>query len=505
MFLNYLTFSDAAKYADLAKNIITGKGYVTSFSFFTKPFFSGIWYPPVMPFSMAAFFRIFGVNDFAVIATSFFYFLLTLVFVYLLAKKIFKSDLVGILSTLAVGFNYDLINYATRGASESPFIFEIVAATYLVTLKKKWATLVAGLILILMYFTRPLAFIYIAGIILYYLLINFKINKAIIYFVGISFVGLLVDRFILSPLSGKYFLYSILGRGSNVLSQVGIGQSPSDELRSGTITYTFSILESLKKIFYNLYNFYKLLPQIINPYLFILFIIGLFSKKNWEFKIASLFMVLVTLLVTAASIPFFRYIHPIIPMVYILAVGTLVELISNKFPKNKFIILISTSLILLFGVGQTLGIIFLDSRFEASTHNVGKPPEYVVLSQILKQNISPNQIVITNLDTWGSWYGDRKTVWYPLEPDQLIDPSTGKISFDAIYLTSYLMDDQNYYMGADWRMIFNNPKDPSKWTCNGCKELSKEFKLKGIYTVTASDDYEKQGSNAVLFVKQQPL
>jgi hypothetical protein len=446
-----------------------------------------------------------------------------------LAKKVFKSlpaqagNLVGVLSTLTVGFNYDLINYATSGASESPFIFEIVAATYFASLKKWWATVLTFSLLVLMYFTRPLAFIYIAGIILYWLLVNFKPKKAMIFFVVISAVSLLIDHFVLSSLSGKYFTYSILSQGNNLAANTPEGTSVSNMLR-GSLTSNYSLLLVAKKIFYNLYNFFKLLRQIMSPYLFALFAIGLFlkskSKEISSFKIASVFMVVVTFLVVAASIPFFRYLHPIVPLIYIIAVGTLVEII-NKFQETKlqtnsnlpssegrqiskktFLVLGSCILVLLFGVGQTIGVLTLDSRFEASTHNVGKPPVYVELSEILKANTTPNQVVITNLDTWGSWYGERKTVWFPLEPKQMIDPLTGKIPFDSIYLTSYLIDDPNYYMGTDWRMIFDNPTTPAKWTCDGCQEIGKEFKLKGVYSVPANSDYEKQDGKAILLIRK---
>ncbi len=494
----YLNFSDSAKYADIAKSLFNGLGYRSDFSFFGgAPATS-----PVMPYSIAAFFRIFGAGDFTVVVTSFSYFILTLVFVYLLGKKIFKSKLIGVLSTLAVGFSYDLINYATNGASESPFVFEIVAASYFLSIKKKWANIVTVFLLVLMYFTRPQAFIYIVGIIFYWLLSNFKIKKALIYFAGILVAGALVDYFVLMPLSGKHFLYSIIGRG--VYSSFNQTSVASDALRGAAVA-DGGMMQTLKNIFYNLYNFYKLLSQIISPYLFAIFTVGLFlkskSKEISSFKIASVFMVLVTLLVTAASIPFYRYIHPIIPLVYIIAVGTLVKILESQIIKQKFVILASTFLILLFGVGQTLGVLLLDSRFEAKTHNVDKPPVYVELSKILKENIDPNQVVITNLDTWGSWYGERKTVWFPLEPKQLIDPATGKIPFDAIYLTSYLIDDANYYMGTDWRMIFENPGDSKKWTCEGCGGIAKEFTLKGVYSVSASEDYERASASAILLIK----
>jgi len=507
-----LPFSDPAKFADIARNLISGLGFGSSFSFWSPNIFELIkskifdyaLTPPVMPYSIAAFFKIFGVSDFAVIATSFFYFILALIFVFLLAKKIFNSKLVGALSTLAVGFNYDLIHYATSGASESPFIFEIVAASYFISLKKKWATIISFSLLVFSYFTRPQAFIYIAGIILYCLLINFRPKKAsVVFFICFLSFGILVDYFVLRPLSGKFFLYSIIGRG--IGSSFNQSAVASDALR-GAASSGGEIAQTLKNIFYNLYNFYKLLPQIISPYLFALFTVGLFlkskSKEISSFKIASVFMVLVTLIVTAASIPFFRYLHPIIPLIYIIAVGTLVGILESQITKQKFVILASTFLILLFGVGQTLGVLILDSRFEAKSHNLGKPSVYVELSKILKENTDPNQVVITNLDTWGSWYGERKTVWYPLEPKQIIDPVTGKIPFDAIYLTSYLINDANYYMGTDWRMIFENPKDPEKWTCDGCAKIAKEFTLKGTYEVPASNDYEKQDAIGVLLIKR---
>lgn len=392
---------------------------------------------------------------------------------------------------------------------------------YFASIKKKWANVVTVLFLILLYFTRPHGFIYIAGIILYWLLNNFKAKKAMVTFGALLIAGLLIDRLILWPLSGKFFLYSVLGRG--VGSSFNQSSVASDALRGGVASASIAgsgVVQLFKNVFYNLYNFYKAIPEIYNPYFFALFVIALFipvkDKRVSAFKWSSLFMVVVTFLVTAASIPFYRYLHPVLPLIYILAVGTIVEIIgkfqitSSKFqtnsklqiPKQALLVLGSCVLVLFFGVGQTLGILILDSRFERNTHNVGKPPVYVELSKALKENTLPDQVVVTNLDTWGSWYGERKTVWFPVEPKQIIDPATGKIPFDAIYLTSYKMDDANYYMGEGWRSIFENPKDPTKWTCEGCAEIAKEYSLKGVYTVASVADYERASASAILLTKK---
>jgi len=107
-----------------------------------------------------------------------------------------------------------------------------------------------------------------------------------------------------------------------------------------------------------------------------------------------------------------------------------------------------------------------------------------MLSWELKEETAPDWVIVTNLDTWGSWYGERKTVWFPLKPEILVNPKTGKIPFDAIYLTSYLMDD------------FYNPENP------GNEFIKENFELKGVYKVEASETYEKQEARAVLLVKK---
>jgi hypothetical protein len=259
----------------------------------------------------------------------------------------------------------------------------------------------------------------------------------------------------------------------------------------------------------------------MSPYLWALFVIGLFkSGKNKiedSFKIATIFMVVITFLVAALSIPLYRYLHPVIPLVYLFAVATLVTIVTRisnfpalpagrQFPISKqfqnfklkiskkiFVNLISLILILFFVVGQTLGVIFLDSRFKEKAVNRDKPPVYVQLSWILRDNTNPEDVVVTNLDTWGSWYGERKTIWYPVKPDQLIG---WEDKIDAIYLTSYLIDDENYYMGQEWRQIFGNPeKIEDEFVANN-------YLLKETFTISSDETYERQSARAVLLIKK---
>ena len=468
----YLTFSDSAKYADVARNITSGFGKISNFNFWGTN--NSQWIQPITPHSISILFKISGVNDFAVMATSFFYFLLSLVFVFLLTHKIYKDKLISILSTVAVGFNYNLINYAISGASESSFIFELLAGTYFLSLKKWWGNVLGLVFIVLMYFTRPQAIIYIFGLILYYFLSNYNWKKGVVYTLLSFFIGTVI-----------YGIFS--KQGLIAVTQNLPGVAVSDSLRGNTVD--FNLLVLVKKVFYNLYNFYKAIPEIMNPYLFGLFVIGLFTsvknKVQNSFKYSVLFMTALTFFVTALTIPFYRYLHPVVPLVYICAVATLVEL----FKDNRFKVYITSFLVVFFAVGQTLGIIFLDSRFERKTHNVGKAPIYVEMSYKLKEITEKEDVIVTNLDTWGSWYGERKTIWFPLEPEMIL-PVEEKI--DAIYLTSYKMDDDNYYMGEKWREIFNDPKNQKVLT---------DYKFVGEYEFNADDNYEKESGRAILLMR----
>lgn len=500
----YLSFSDGAKFANIAKSLYMGTGFSTNFSFWGSDMFSTQGIPYLVPVIMSFFFGIFGAVDFAVIAFSAFFYLCLILAVFLLGKRLY-GNLVGVLSALSVASNISYLNYATSGASEPLFAFLSVMSVYLLLVKKMLANVAFFVLLVGLYLTRPQAVVFILALLFSWFIYNFPWKKGLIMF-GILFFGIfLLDKTVLYPLSFKYPVYPIVTRGLQALFQYSPATAVSDALR-GQASRVVGNTEVVKKIFYNLYNFYKLIPEIMSPYLFGFFAVGMFiwgnDKPRNTFKLFTILAFLGTFVLGALTIPFFRYLHPVIPFVYITAVATLVWIISQISVDRKFIIISSSLLILALVVGQTFGSIFLDSRFERNTRNIGRPPVYVGLSRILLDNTDPNQIVVTNLDTWGSWYGERKTIWFPLEPKLLIDPKTNEIPFDAIYLTSYLIDDENYYMGREWRQILDNPADSRKWVCDGCAEISREFKLKGVYEIAADQDYERQDAKGVLLVRK---
>lgn len=213
-------------------------------------------------------------TDQSVITASLYFFALCIIGTRLLATKLY-GKLTGVLAAIAMAFNMDFWAYARTGASEVLFTTEIVFTPYLILMRKKWADELALLMLILLYFTRPQGFIFIASNILLWLLLKTNWKRAILIFMGICLLGLMFDKTLLVKYNGKDFLYTITGRGVTAVQDMASSTSPSESLRS-SIRVAAPKYTALKKTANNLFNFYRLIPNIMSPYLFFLFIVSFF-------------------------------------------------------------------------------------------------------------------------------------------------------------------------------------------------------------------------------------
>ncbi len=509
----FLTFSDAAKFADIGRNVLEGKGFLSEFTYPDKNggipntsngLFAALWVPPLFPLSLAIVFRFLGTNDLSVVFTSSVFFIGSVILLFLLGKKIY-SPTVGLISALSFAASLPFLGFATQGASETLLVFEIVAGALLFSLKNKAAFLLGIVCLISMYFTRPQGFIYIIGLLIFTILLNSNsIKKVITLLVLVTILFCGFEIFSRSHI-GSNFLYSITTRGVTTLPLFTQGTPNNAELRGGQPGLErYKIGKNIKvyliKIFYNLYNFYKLTPQIISPYFATLFWISLLRKEKNKtvisFKYASVFMVGSTLLVTAASIPFFRYIHPITPLIYLFSASELVQIINNLIKSTLTKTAALCGVLFIFIFGSTIGNLILDSRFtQSNLINKNKPPIYYILATKLKDLTQPQDVIITNLDTWGSWYGNRRTVWFPLDPSQ-VEPQDGRLAPDAIFLTTYKADDPNYLMGKNWKEIVNNPENIK------FEYISKNYHLKSKFKTELVDNYEKIEAESVLLVRK---
>lgn len=506
-FHSYLRFSDGAKFADIARNIYYSLGYNTSFNFFDSfllntqsgSLFSGSSIPPLMPYSILASFHLFGVNDFSVIFTSSAYFILSVLLSYLIGRRLF-GQIPGILGSVAVMANLSFLDYATSGASEALFTFLVLLCSYLYLLKKKGFLLFASPVFLLLYLARPQAIVFIFGFIVVEIHRMLGIRKSLVVGMLLLIALFILDRLIIYPLSYRYGFMPLFERGIQAIRAHGATQSPSDVLR-GSSSGDLSNLNILKKLFYNLYNFYRSFPNIASPYLGALFVIGLFIKEKAkdvrQLRLYTLFVFSSSLAVAAITIPFYRYIHPALPLVYIFAVGALYKIISNTSrSSSRASAAILVSLVLLFSVGQSLGVLLLDRRFKQNEFNLHMPPGYVLLSEEYKNKFPTTGLVLTNLDTWLSWYGETKSMWLPLEPNMLPSDTQAAAGIEAVFLTNYLAEDDNYRLSEAWQRLLQSPESISE------TELGNEFEYVGRVDLESQKVYENKKYFGVIFMKK---
>lgn len=498
----YLKFSDAAKIGEIGKSIINGSGFASKFIFYANDpvlnsngLFSARVMPPVTPYLTALSFKIFGISDFAVILVSGISFVLMVLATYLLGERLYGVK-TGLFASLAIAFSIPLLGYAASGASETTFIAIMLFAVYLLSLDTRRSNIVGLLLTGTLFLVRAQAPFYVIPILFYFLLKKLSFRSTLLGLAAVFIVGILITGVLVvvpnipgTELLRERILVSLAHNSSFIQA--------NDVLRTSESQLPTLIINNLpaiaKKVMYGLYNFVKLSPDIFNPFLLTLFLFSFGirskSKRRDNFKLAVGLLFVVVYLSTAITVPIYRYLHPLIPFMYILAIST-VEVILKNIETKKVVIYLT---VLFFILIQYFGYVFLDSRFERKTSNYGKPTSVKMLSKILADNTRDSDVVVTNLDTWGSWYGNRRTIWYPLKPEDL---EFSKTKIDAIYLTSYLIDDENYFMDSEWRDVYDNPHKVTKnWVYNN-------FVFVGEYTYEKSEVFENIPGKAVLFIRK---
>ena len=112
---SFISFSDSAKYADIANNIVEGNGYSRSFTFFSgiknsndfKSTWLADWPPPVTPVLISLSFKMFGVSDISLKITTISFFIFTLLIIYMFICKMYGEP-AAVLGVIAIGFNHIL-------------------------------------------------------------------------------------------------------------------------------------------------------------------------------------------------------------------------------------------------------------------------------------------------------------------------------------------------------------------------------------------------------------
>lgn len=203
-------------------------------------------------------------------------------------------------------------------------------------------------------------------------------------------------------------------------------------------------------------------------------------------------MLLGSLGLAAATSPHMRYIHYALPFLIILGVDFLDKVFQQFIPKRQTLglILVLTAFFLLPFLGATI----LDTRFINRINNLHKPYAQKVLGETLGKLTDKEVVAVTNLDTWGSWYGKRKTVLLPLNMEDLktLDQNLG---VQAVYLTDYQRNNENHPLQGEWGTLYDTPEKIED------SYFKEHFSLAKEGTISALEVYENNSYTYKLWIK----
>lgn len=486
----YLNFSDSVKYAEAGKNLALDGSYALHHSFFAYEYLENYQpsgfvaeFSPFNSYLLGLIFLIFPVSDQTIVLTGALFFIITALFIFQFARREFSTK-VGYVAVLLFVFNKYFLEYAFNFSTEITFTLEVIVFAHLWSSKRRWLCLIP---LLAMYFTRPQFWPFIAaaaiGVTLEYVFEKTPYLPRLTKVLAVVLVGILA---LLVYTHGN--VVSLAGQFSGVIrldtsAAQGLALRGSESLR---LSYSGLV----RKVFYNIYNFAKDSERLAPTGIFIFYLVSLFQfKKAQAFMRYHLLTLLVfsTFLLTAAlTLPNARYVHPVMPLIFVLAAGALVK--TTRLLMTRYSNL-ALALVVGFILFANVGYLTIDTRFRNQHLNFGLPPAYVQISALLSQNTEKGQVIITNLDAWAAWYQELSTMWYPVNP-QMLEQIHHKVKYIA--LTDYNTQDADFSLG-EWSPLLNQPDD------TGSELIEDHYLLKGEYFVPSKSVFENTNYKLVIY------
>ncbi|HBC72860.1 MAG: hypothetical protein UX91_C0002G0018 [Candidatus Amesbacteria bacterium GW2011_GWB1_47_19] len=484
----WLSFSDSVKYAEAAINFNYGRGLVIHHSLFNPVLLSKYTpgdafspgFHPLTSWVLSIVFRIFPLSDSTVVIFGVGVWLLIAVLVYLIGKKL-HSIQAGITAVVFLLGNMYFLDYARNSTSEIFLSLEIILAVilYLYNPKRKWLSLVP---VTLMFFTRAQSIV--IAVSLFILVLIFSRRRLLV----LAVAGIIILTGI--PFSSRYPFVSPAFYFNSIYS------TPSDNngaYMRGAPSDRITTRKLAAKTVYNLYNFLKFPDRIVNPIILALFLYGVFAlikqRELRGFYIYTLISGLLLIIAASLTLPIARYVHPVLPLIFICAAISLVELAKNLRLKYLF-----AGLLIFIVSLPMIGYITLDSRYRRQQFNTNQPPAYKAIADVMAQNIPRGKLTITNLDAWAAWYHGLTTMWFPLAPE-MIKPYPGKINnVEYIVITNYLENDANFSLG-DWKEVVYSPENIKN------PYLMNNYRVLKIFVIPATENYDNQEYRGTILIK----
>lgn len=462
---NGLKYPDAMRYAAIAKNIVTGVGYIESelwparLIYDAEPPFYVNRVRPIFPMTMAAAFKIFGVSENVAALSSGVFFIFSLVLIWILSENLFSIRIAWITVAL-FAFDPTILQYSISGITEMPFLFFLTLALFImVSADTLLLFFITGITFGTASLVRSEALIYaLVAVILFRIYYRTSYTEKIVA-LGLGLLTVLTPYWIWNWLAfgNPFFELNklwILGRTAGFPEYTIMRSLEHVNILTAILS---NPLDITRKFIRCLIENYYLLPfRLTNPYVYLLFIIGIFgilaSRINVPNKAKYLLLLACALMVfqvlfTSATIPDqgLRYIVPFLGIILIFAGRGINYILELWETEKKMIKNITLGCFLVFLICPTLYYDFFRGKSNALSHRA----EYVQLGNTVAKYTDRKGLVLSNSPNHLAWYADRQTMVIPntLVEMRKIDRLVG-VSGVVIVFPSSLSN-----LGSEWNSV----------------------------------------------------
>lgn len=430
--------------AQIARNVSEGKGFVTDYLTPLSIYIGGTYYdtpdistPPLYPLALAMLFNAFGATDGVVIAASMGFFALTVLMVFLLARRQY-SLAVAAVAAVIYSTQFEAVKSSLTGTSQTMAALMMLLFWYVLTAaggRGPRQYVKAGLLFGLCYLTHYSTMLLLVPVLIY------------IRFAAATRKALSITVFVAAALAvcSPWLVRNVLAMHNPffTMSQYDIfintvfypnydvhrtfASVPSPFLFAMTHVFQFGpkLLEGLGQMYWQA-------PALSGPYLLPFFLLSLFAKVRDGALLAARRLLLACIVVMLIGVALgdqqTLHLTMLAPLVTVFAAGYLLTVVQRTFSSPGRRLLVLAGIVIAAGLPAGLAL----EKSTAPTPE-GIPAQFVEMDEIM----SSEAVVMSDCPWAVAWYGRRTAVWLPLNPRQLahIQEKLGPV--DAVFVSRY--------------------------------------------------------------------
>ena len=480
-----LTNADAMDYAQLGRNLSSGRGFVTSIlrplalTHGNNPLAQpDITHGPLYPLLLALAFGVMHVKDTTVSIVSGVFYLLTIPVIYFLGARVFDRA-VGLLAALVFTVNALMLEYAASGLPITLFVFLttlLLLAVFNIAAAQKnnpkrvprGQYILAGLLVGLLYLTDPI-FIWIAPIVVAALVMLTPERKvpalvALLVPMGVMMLPWMVRNAALTgnPIFGLRGMEIWMNTKGYYPGYLAYRQSPSEIVPSAGVFKGI-----VQKILLGVGQIIQAFPQVTASWILAFFLPGLLFRFSDSAVNALRRILLLCLLGLAVGSLAFVVQMPlfvaIIPAMLVFSVAYLIHLTQQAKLRTGSLVLVTTLVTVAISFPLVGDMVLRDKQPALKELNTARSMNKMLLR---------NEAAFSDQPWIVAWYADRPAIWIPAD-----DRKIGSVRRQFAKARWLFLTDKTRTLSPEWGEMYNLL---ARWNDVYIKEAAKGKTLNSI-------------------------